>query len=208
MNTRLLLATLLSLAALLAVRSPASAADAYAIDPSHTSVVFSVSHTGISYVYGMFRKAEGNYMLDANNPAGCQFAFTIQAASLDTNFEERDKHLRSPDFFNVQQFPTISFVSTSCQRANTADGSVVYNVTGNLTMHGVTQRITVPLRMLGEGVGPFKDYRSGFLTNFTLKRSDFGMTTALENSMVGDAVGITISFEGSRRDANTPPRAQ
>ena len=187
----------------------AAAADAYTIDPTHTSVIFGVSHTGISYTYGMFRKAEGNYIIDAANPANSQFRFTIQTDSLDTNHAERDTHLRSPDFFNAQQFPTITFASTSVERANTPDGSVVFNVTGNLTMHGVTKRVTFPLRMLGEGVGPFKDYRTGFLTNLTLKRSDYGMSNLLENNMVGDAVAITISFEGSRREAaGTQPRAQ
>jgi polyisoprenoid-binding protein YceI len=209
MNNRLTSAVLVTLVCLLATRTAATAADAYTLDPVHTSIVFSVSHTGFSYVYGFFRKAEGSYILDSTNPANCQFRFTIQTGSLDTNHAERDTHLRSPDFFNVQQFPTITFVSTSCERANTPDGGVVYNVTGNLTMHGATQRVTFPLRMLGEGVGPFKDYRTGFLTNLTLKRSDYGMTSLLENNMVGDAVGITISFEGSRREPPAaPPRPQ
>ncbi|MEX0641480.1 MAG: YceI family protein [Pirellulales bacterium] len=209
MNFRLTFAALVSLIALLAIRTTATAADAYTIDPAHTSVVFSVSHSGFSYTYGMFRKVEGNYIFDGANPANCQFRFAIQTDSVDTNHAERDTHLKSPDFFNAQQFPTISFASTSVERAHTRDGSVVYNVTGDLTMHGVTKRVTFPLRMLGEGVGPFQDYRTGFLTNLTLKRSDFGMSNLLENNMVGDAVAITISFEGSRQQAaGTQPRTQ
>lgn len=201
MNARPVCTLLVALVSLLSTRTAATAADAYTIDPAHTSVMFSVSHIGISYVYGMFRKAEGGYVLDRDNPANCQFSFTLQTASLDTNHAERDNHLRSPEFFSVQQYPTITFVSTSCQRANTPDGGIVYNVTGNLTMHGQVQRITIPLRMLGEGQGPFKDYRSGFLANFTIKRSDYGMTFALDNNMVGDAVSVTMSFEGIRREA-------
>jgi polyisoprenoid-binding protein YceI len=209
MNIRLTSAALVSLIGLLAPRTAAIAADAYTIDPAHTSVVFGVSHTGFSFTYGMFRKVEGSYIFDGANPANCQFRFAIQSDSLDTNHAERDTHLKSPDFFNVQQFPAISFASTSCERANLPDGGIGYNVTGNLTMHGVTKRVTFLLRMLGEGAGPFKDYRTGFLTNLTLKRSDYGMTNLLENNMVGDAVAITISFEGSRREAAAaPPRTQ
>jgi polyisoprenoid-binding protein YceI len=209
MNARLAYATAVALAGLFAPQNLAGAADAYVIDPSHTSIIFSVSHTGLSYVYGIFRKAQGSYLFDGQNPTNCQFRFAIQTDSLDTNHDERDKHLKSPDFFNASQFPTISFVSTSVERANTPDGSVVYNVTGNLTMHGVTKQVTFPLRMLGEGIGPFKDYRTGFLTNLTLKRSDYGMSNLLENNLVGDAVGVTISFEGSRQQApGTQPRSQ
>jgi polyisoprenoid-binding protein YceI len=196
------------LSALLLAAAPrhASAADMYAVDPTHCSVVFSVAHSGFSFVYGFFRQAAGNYILDETNPANCRFRFAIQADSIDTNSAERDKHLRSADFFNVQQYPTITFDSTSCQRASTPDGGVVYQVTGDLTLHGVKKQVTLPLRLLGAGEGPFKDQRSGFLTQFELKRSDFGMTTALEKNLVGDAVSITISFEGVlQQNQNTQP---
>ncbi|HEX2474863.1 MAG TPA: YceI family protein [Lacipirellulaceae bacterium] len=177
----------------------ALAAEAYTIDPAHTSVVFSVGHTGLSYTYGVFRQAGGGYILDKTNPANCQFEFAIQTESIDTNHAERDKHLRSTDFLNTQQFPTITFESTSCALGNAPAGSIVYNVTGNLTIHGVTRQVTLPLRMLGEGKGPFGDERTGFLCQVELKRSDYGMRSLLD--MVGDAVGITISFEGSMRQA-------
>jgi polyisoprenoid-binding protein YceI len=200
MNPRLIGSALTALACLLTARLATAAPETYTVDPVHTSIVFSVSHTGFSYIYGVFRKAEGVYLLDKANPAACQFRFAIQTGSLDTNHPERDTHLRSPDFFSAQEFPTITFVSTSCALANTPDGSIVYNVTGELTMHGVKRSVTIPLRMLGEGVGPFKDYRTGFLSNFTLKRTDFGMSNLLDNNMVGDAVAVTISFEGSRQE--------
>jgi polyisoprenoid-binding protein YceI len=175
------------------------AAEAYSVDPAHTSVVFSVGHTGLSYTYGVFRKAGGEYILDKTNPANCQFEFAIQTESIDTNHAERDKHLRSADFLNTQQFPAITFESTSCALGNAPAGSIVYNVTGNLTIHGVTRQVTLPLRILGEGKGPFGDERTGFLCQVELKRSDYGMRNLLD--MVGDAVGITISFEGTMREA-------
>jgi polyisoprenoid-binding protein YceI len=184
------------------------AAETYAVDPAHTSVVFSVGHTGLSYTYGVFRQAGGSYILDKTNPANCRFEFAIQTDSIDTNHAERDKHLRDEDFLNTKQFPTITFESTSCALANAPAGSIVYNVTGNLTIHGVTRQVTLPLRMLGEGKGPFGDDRTGFLCQVELKRSDYGMRNLLE--MVGDAVGITISFEGTLREpagqAAPPPQ--
>jgi polyisoprenoid-binding protein YceI len=183
----------------------ARAADAYTIDPAHTSIVFSASHAQLSYTYGFFRKASGAYILDQANPANCRFRLTIDTDSLDTNHAERDKHLRGADFFNVGQFPEIVFDSTSCTRIETPDGSIVYQVKGNMTIHGVTRQITLPLRMLGEGKGPFNDRRSGFLCQVELKRSEFGMTNLL--NIVGDAIGITVSFEGVLQDnASAAPR--
>jgi polyisoprenoid-binding protein YceI len=178
---------------------PVRAAENYMIDPAHTSIVFSVSHAKLSYTYGFFRKAAGAYILDKTNPANSRFRLTIDADSLDTNHAERDKHLRSADFFDVQRFPSIDFESTSCTAARGQDGSVIYQVTGNMTIHGVTRQITLPLKMLGEGKGPFGDQRSGFLCQVDLKRSDFGMTNLL--NMVGDSIGITVSFEGMLQES-------
>jgi polyisoprenoid-binding protein YceI len=131
---------------------------------------------------------------------------SIDASSLDTNNQERDKHLRSADFFNVQQFPDITFETTRCSASNTQDG-IIYQLTGNLTIHGVTKQVSVPLRMLGEGPGPYKDQRTGFLCQIELKRTDFGMSNLLENNLVGDAVGITVSFEGIMQAPGSAPAA-
>jgi len=207
MNRHTTFAAVISFVAVLSISRPVSAADAYTIDPTHTSVVFSVGHAGLSYTYGFFRQAAGTYNLDVN-PANCSFKFAIQTGSLDTNNAKRDEHLRSPDFFNVQQFPTITFESTACTRASTPDQSIVYQVTGNLTLHGVTRQVTVPLRLLAEGKGPYGDSRSGFLCQTELKRSDYDMTNLLENNLVGDAVSITISFEGVKQEAAAAPPRQ
>ncbi len=196
--------TLWSVSILLLAPRAVPAADVYTIDPAHTSIVFSVAHFGLSYTYGFFRKASGMYAIDAANPANSQFRFTIAADSLDTNNAKRDDHLRSPDFFNVQLFPDITFESTKCARTTTQDGGVLYQLTGNLTMHGVTRQINVPLRMLGEGPGPPGDRRTGFLCQIELKRSEFGMNSLIEKKIVGDAVGITVSFEGSLQEPRAP----
>ena len=174
----------------------AQAADRYAIDPTHTSIIFSVAHSGFSYTYGMFRTASGSYILDPQDQSNSRFQLIIKTNSLFTNDAKRDEHLQSADFFSVQQFPEITFESTKCSFSNTAEGPV-YQLTGNLTMHGVTRQVSIPLRMLGGGPGPYGDQRTGFLCQIELKRSDFGMTNLLEKKLVGDAVGITVSFEGS-----------
>jgi polyisoprenoid-binding protein YceI len=201
MSTRHFLSAVALLGCLFSTQSITVAAEAYVVDPVHTSVVFSVSHAQLSYTYGFFRKASGQYILDETNPANCRFRFAIDVNSLDTNHAERDNHLRSADFFNTQQFPEITFDSTNCKLATTRDGSIVYEVTGKLTVHGMTRQITIPLRMLGKGQGPYKDQRTGFLCQTELKRSEFGMSKLLE--LVGDAVGVTISFEGVLQQSPT-----
>lgn len=196
------------IATLLLLSTTALAADFYKVDPEHTSVIFSTAHTGLSYTYGMFRDAYGQYQIDTANPANCRFQFVIRADSLDTNNAERDKHLRSSDFFDVQQFPDITFDSTRCELATSADGGRVYKLVGDLNLHGVKRPIPVLLRMLGEGPGASgKDRRTGFLCQIELKRSDFKMNNLIENNLVGDAVGITVSFEGILQvQPNTAPR--
>jgi polyisoprenoid-binding protein YceI len=202
MNFHPKIAVLVIVNAIALLSAATQAADTYKIDPTHTSVVFSVGHGGLSYVYGFFRQAGGAYILDRADPARSRFQFIIQSNSLDTNHAKRDDHLRGPDFFNVQQFPTIKFDSTRVVLTNRQDRVPEYQVTGNLTLHGVTREITLPLRMLAERPGPYGDPRTGFLCQVSLKRSDFDMTTSLENDVVGDAVSITISFEGELQDAN------
>jgi polyisoprenoid-binding protein YceI len=189
------------------VAAPARAAEVYDIDPAHFSVVFSVSHMKMSYTYGIFRQAQARVVLDRENPAASQFQLSIKADSIDTNNAQRDNHLKSPDFFNVAQYPTIDFQSTSVVLDSRPQQGIVYQVTGNLTMHGVTRQVTLPIQLLGEGVGQDGKPKAGFLTQTELKRSDFGITTFLENDAVGDAIGITISFESARQDgAAAPPR--
>jgi len=179
------------------------AADIYVIEPAHTSIIFGVSHLGYSYVYGRFNKAKGGYVLDRENPAASQFQLTIDAASIDTNDAKRDQHLKGPDFFNVKQFPIISFQSTGVT-VEKAEKGEVYNITGDLTIHGVTRKVTLPAQKLGEGKGMGNEFRSGFLCQTSINRSEFGMTNMAP--MIGDEVAVTVSFEGVRQEA--PSAAQ
>ena len=194
---KVLVKSVISLAVFLAgFQSNALCAEHYVIDASHTSVIFGISHLGYSYTYGRFNNSKGNYVLNRANPAGSRFQLSISAASIDTNDKQRDEHLKSPDFFNAKQFPGISFQSTGVSSQQTTNG-IVYQVNGKFTMHGISREITLPLKKLGEGKGPAGDYRTGFLCQTSLKRSDFGINGMIP--MIGNDVAITISFEGIRQ---------
>jgi polyisoprenoid-binding protein YceI len=158
------------------------------LESSHTSVYFKISHADTSFVYGRFNDVAGQFTL-GDDPS---FELTVQANSIDTNNEKRDNHLRSPDFFNVKQFPRITFSSTRVQK--TTEG---YAVTGDLTLHGTTREITVPLTDMGQTELPPGTVRHGFDTQFTLDRSDYGMDNML--NVVGDEVTLMISFEGIKQ---------
>jgi len=168
-------------------RSEDGAVD-YKLDTAHTSVVFAADHGGLSKTFGMFREIEGGFALGANP----RFEFTVPVKSIFTNNKKRDQHLLSPDFFNAAEHPTITFKSTRVEEAEAG-----YEVTGDLTMHGVTKPVTVLFEKLGEKefMGA---YRAGFAANFTVKRSDYGMDNML--GAVGDDVEMWFSFEGTRAE--------
>ncbi len=180
-----------------------SVGEMFVIDNSHTSVIFGVSHFGYSYTYGRFNKVKGGFNLDKGNPAASQFQIVIDATSIDSNDQKRDEHLKGPDFFNVKQFPVINFQSTGINIESSEKGQM-YNIAGKLTMHGVTRDVVLPVEKLGEGKGPYGKYRSGFLCQTKLKRSDFGMTNMVPS--IGDEIAVTVSFEGIRQEA--PAAAQ
>jgi polyisoprenoid-binding protein YceI len=182
---------LMGFASVLGGMSQNTFADAYDLDDQHTSVVFSVSHFGYSYCYGMFGKYSGKFEYDPKNPTKSEFQFVIDVASLDTKSEKRDEHLRGPDFFNAKQFPDISFVSKQV----TVNGEAL-DVVGDLTMRGVTKEIVLPLVYLGSGPAPDGKTHLGFTGKTVVKRSDFEMKAYLPN--IGDEVTLILSFEGIR----------
>jgi polyisoprenoid-binding protein YceI len=190
---RSLLPLLTVLLALPLFAAPAHAADRYKIDPAHSAVVFRVGHMGIGIVFGRFNEIAGSFVVDRENPANCSLAAGILADSVDTNQADRDKHLRSPDFFNVKEFPRITLKSTKVEQ--TDDG---YKVTGDLTLHGVTRSITFNLTKVGEGKDPRGTQRIGFYTEFTVKRTDHGMNFSTD--MVSDEVTLMISVEGIKQE--------
>jgi polyisoprenoid-binding protein YceI len=185
-------AILIALASPLAMPRASRAADEYTIDPMHTAVYFKIEHLGISWTFGRFDDVAGNFTIDKEDPSKSSFAMTIKAESLDTNNKKRDEHLRSPDFFNVKQYPVIAFTSTAVK--SVAGG---YEVTGDFNLHGTTKSITFTLKGGKEAEFPKGTHRIGFSTELTLKRADFGMDKLLE--AVGNEVIIAISFEGIRK---------
>ena len=193
MHQRLAMSVLAALVvSVLGAPVPARAADPYVVDAMHSSVYFKISHLGLSSVYGRFNSFTGSFTIDPSDAANCAFAMTIRTESIDTNNRKRDDHLRSPDFFNVKQFPAITFKATAVKPIQ--DG---YEVTGDFTMHGVTKSIRFPLLGGRKAEFPKGVERTGFSTELTLKRSDFGMTKFAE--ALGDDVLVAISFEGTKK---------
>ncbi|RDL43729.1 hypothetical protein DN730_13360 [Marinomonas piezotolerans] len=176
----------LALTTALLVSGGALAAD-YNVDPAHSAVLFEVGHLGVSTTPGRFNEFEGSFSLDEGNKSG-KVEFTIQADSVDTNHEARDKHLRSPDFLDVKQFPTLTFKSTAF------DGK---SLTGDLTLHGVTKSVTFDVEKVGEGKDPWGGYRAGFEASTTIKRSDFGVSYFIPG--VTDETEIEVFIEGIRQ---------
>jgi polyisoprenoid-binding protein YceI len=186
-------AVALSLVTWLGAGQSGRAAETYAADTTHSSVVYRVKHMNTSFAWGRFNDIKGAFTLDESNPAEGRFEFQVKADSIDTAEPKRDQHLKSPDFFNAVQFPAITFKSQSITKS--ANGG--YEVTGDLTLHGVTKPIT--LKVLQTGAG--KDMRgtpiAGIETSFNIKRSDFGMSKMIP--AVGDDVWVNVSIEGTRK---------
>jgi polyisoprenoid-binding protein YceI len=172
---------------------PLSAADTYTVDPVHTSVSFQADHAGVSRVHGRFNQVSGSFTIDKEDPSKSSFELTIQADSVDTNFKQRDDHLRSPDFFNVKQFPVITFKSTNVKAV---DGG--YEVQGELTLHGTTKPVMFTLKGGKETEFPPKVSRTGFTTDMTIKRTDFGMSDKMIG-LIADEALIIIGMEGTRK---------
>jgi len=190
----------LTLLAPLAAVSPAAAADTYAVDLNHSEVGFQVRHL-ISTVRGRFDAFEGMVTLDPKNPSASSVNFVIQTPSINTFNDQRDGHLRNEDFFDVEKYPEITFKSSKFERGS--DG--IYNVTGNLTMHGVSKVVTLPVTFLGEMADPWGKTRAGFATSITLNRKDYGINwnKALDQGgvMLGDDVKIEINLETIKQPA-------
>jgi len=185
------LALALVLVSSMAIGRAAMAADSYDFDDKHQSFVFKIRHGGVSDTYGRFNTAKAEIAIDKKDASKSSFSITIAADSIDTGQADRDKHLRSPDFFDVKQFPSLTFKSTAV-KAN--EGG--FEVSGDLTIHGVTKPITLKLK-LAEGEFPPGTPRIGLTTDVTIKRSDFGV--GKPGPALGDDVAIMISFEAIKK---------
>jgi polyisoprenoid-binding protein YceI len=166
----------------------------YKIDKSHSEAIFQVRHL-VTKVRGRFTDFEGAIDFNDANPEQSSVHFTINATSIDTAEPDRDKHLRSADFFDVEQHPRITFRSKQIVKR----GSETYDVTGDLTMHGVTKEVVLPVAHLGKAKDPWGNDRIGFEAETTLNRKDYGLTwnAALETGgfLVGDEVKISLQIQ-------------
>ena len=165
------------------------APDALTVDPVHSFVNFRVSHLGASFAYGRFDKIEGKVSYDAKAPEGSSVELEIAADTVNTANEGRDKHLKSPDFFSVKEFPKITFKSTKVKKVDDKH----LDVTGDLTLHGVTKPVTAKVLVVGSVTDPQFGKRTGFESTFTVKRSDYGMKFMTDK--LGDEVQVSISIE-------------
>ncbi len=170
----------------------AHAADSYTIDPTHTYPHFSISHLGFSTMHGRFEKTSGTATLNLAAKNG-SIELVIDSASLSTGFAKRDEHLRSPDFFNVAEFPTITYKSTKINFKGNAPSSV----DGNLTIMGVSKPVTFTIDAFHCGIDPMdplkKKEKCGADASAKIKRSDFGVKYALP--AVGDEVKLVLEIE-------------
>ncbi len=176
----------------------ATATRTFAIDKAHSEVLFQVRHL-VTRVRGRFTDFDGTLEFDPAHPDLSSVTFTIRAASVDTAAPDRDQHLRSDDFFSVEKYPTLTFVSSRVTRASDER----YDVEGTLTIRGVAKQVTLPVIYLGEAKDPWGNARVGFETELTINRKDFGLlwNAALETGgfLVGDEVKITVSAQAIAR---------
>lgn len=188
----------LSLIGALAFGQTASAAvETYEIDNVHSSVGFSIRHNLVAKVQGSFTQFKGTLRVDRDHLESSTVEATIQAASLSTANEKRDNHLRSPDFFDVATYPTLSFKSKSWKHT----GGDNYDVAGDLTIHGVTKEVVLKVTSLGFGPGAKPGSSiSGWEATTTINRRDFGVNgPAMLGRTVGDEVQITILVEAGKQ---------
>ncbi len=177
-----------------------SAKTTYILDKAHSEATFQVRHL-LTRVRGRFSDFEGTIDYDEQQPEQSSVTVTLQAASIDTNERDRDTHLRSADFFDVEKFPTLTFAS----RAIARKGTERFDVTGDLTIHGVTRPVTLEVTVLGKAKDPWGNERLAFEAETTINRKDYGLNwnAALETGgfLVGDEVKISLSVQAVRKAA-------
>ncbi len=174
----------------------AAAPERYRIDPEHLSIGFLVGHIGYAEVLGLFLEGEGSFTFDPEAHTLSDLRVSIPAVSVFTNHDDRDEHLRGTDFLDAGSHPEITFVGTGAEPTGERTG----RVTGDLTLRGVTRPVTLDVTWNKSGPYPFGDnFVIGISARTTIRRSDFGMTYAVDNGWVEDAVDIIIELEAIRQ---------
>jgi polyisoprenoid-binding protein YceI len=180
-------------------RAQADSPPKWAFDLKHSSVNFWVRHLMVSKVHGQFAQWTGDFQFDETNPGSSHVDVRIDAASIDTREAQRDAHLRSPDFFDVEKYPQITFRSSRVDPV----GEAAYHVVGDLSIHGVTKSVVLNVDFAGRAKDPWGSERVGFTARTSIDRKDFGLVynTVLEAGgvMVGDKVEIVIEVEAAKQ---------
>lgn len=173
----------------------AFAADTYALDPAHTQTIFTINHLGFSTITGSVRDLKGTLVLDTAKLEDSTVKVTMAADSVDTGFAARDTALHGPMFFNIAQFPTMSFASTHIRKT----GTKTMDIQGDFTLLGITKRLVLKttFNRAAQDTTGTNVYKVGFTATTTIKRSDFGMKAYVP--LVGDDVHVTINFEGIKQ---------
>jgi polyisoprenoid-binding protein YceI len=169
------------------VQTPVAASSLWAIDPAHSEVGFAVKHLMFATVKGVFRNFSGKIVLNEENLAASSVEADIDVVSIDTRQEQRDGHLRSPDFFDAENFPSMTFRSTRLERIS--DGE--YRVIGELTIRGTTREVVLDVEETGRGGDPWGGQRIGYSATTKINREDFGLTW----NQVLETGGVAVSRE-------------
>jgi polyisoprenoid-binding protein YceI len=191
-------AAILSASLLIGLASgQALAAETFKIDPAHTNIVFMINHLGYSNMIGQFQDFEGSFVFDQDNIADAKIDLVIKAASVDTDHQARDDHLRSPDFFNAQEFPEITFVSTKVEKTGEKTGTI----TGDLTILGQTRPVTLDVTFNKVAPHPIPSYNgvvvAGFSARGTVDRIAYGMSYAKDG--IGNQLDLILEVEGHKQ---------
>ncbi|GAA3908376.1 YceI family protein [Halomonas cibimaris] len=194
-NTLKKTATAAAVAAVLLPFTQAQA-DTYKVDVDgqHAFVQFKITHLGYSYILGSFEEYSGEFDYDSANPEASSVEFEVDVASLNSSHAERDRHILGEDFLNADKYPTATFSSTDFESTGEGEGVI----TGELTLHGETQTIDMPVTLVGEGEDPWGGYRAGFEGSTTLTLSDFGINMQKFPEPMQE-LELYVTFEGIRQ---------
>ncbi|MFA6242309.1 MAG: YceI family protein [Candidatus Hydrogenedentales bacterium] len=173
--------------------TPAFAADTYELDPVHSTFQFRIKHLGVSYTYGRFNEQKGTIVVDEKDPSKNSIEIEIKTASVDTANKMRDEHLSGPDFFDVAKYPAMTFKSTSFKKK---EGNA-YAVEGDLTIHGVTKKVTLNATFVGAGPGMKGESGAGWEATLVINRADYGMNYMPD--AIGTEVTLQIAIEGVKK---------
>ncbi len=185
----------LSVASIGLASLPSLAAD-YAIDTkgAHASINFAVKHLGYSVLTGRFDKFDGDFSYDAAKPEASKISVTIDTSSVNSNHAERDKHLRSGDFLEVDKYPQATFVSKQVVAGSDKNH---FDLVGDLTLHGVTKSVTIAVQKVGEGKDPWGGYRAGFQGETEINMRDFNIKMDL--GPASQTVKLELNVEGIKK---------